>query len=247
LLTKIAKLEFKWVIRGSLLFSSLINIGHGWQFQAVDDNLISQVSSEDASDFFNLIDGYSYSDYPEASQEQAYFIFSIIYFLISFGVFFTLNTTIEVKIVRRMHKELKEKRERLSNMKNTSPSADTSSSTSQSLDEDKKRETEDGKKERRVIKMVVYNGIINFILRAPELLFWVENEGSWSVLTSHYAIDATWTPIGRYFPGILNFIPDIIYFTYILTFITNFFIFYKFNLKFKEAVVFWHINSKRKA
>jgi hypothetical protein len=33
-LVKIAKLEFKWVIRGSFLFSSLINIAHGWQYQA---------------------------------------------------------------------------------------------------------------------------------------------------------------------------------------------------------------------
>jgi hypothetical protein len=30
-LVSIAKLEFKWVIRGSFLFSALLNIGHGWE------------------------------------------------------------------------------------------------------------------------------------------------------------------------------------------------------------------------
>jgi hypothetical protein len=38
-LVKIAKLEFKWVIRGSLMLSALINIGHGWEYQAMVDVL----------------------------------------------------------------------------------------------------------------------------------------------------------------------------------------------------------------
>jgi hypothetical protein len=39
-LVKIAKLEFKWVIRGSLLFSALINIGHGWEYQVIHSILL---------------------------------------------------------------------------------------------------------------------------------------------------------------------------------------------------------------
>jgi hypothetical protein len=38
-LVRIAKLKFKWVIRGSLFFSGLINIGHGWQYQFVEDQV----------------------------------------------------------------------------------------------------------------------------------------------------------------------------------------------------------------
>jgi hypothetical protein len=98
--------------------------------------------------------------------------------------------------------------------------------------EDKKREEEDNKKERKVIKMVVLNGFFNFILRAPEMLFWIENANSWellySIVLNHHYVK---------FPGLLNLIADIGYLAYILTFSSNFFIFYKFNKNFGKAVI----------
>jgi ABC-type multidrug transport system permease subunit len=110
-LVKQAKLEYKWVIRGFFLFSALINIGHGWQYQTVYE---FQFRND-----VNEIEGYSYSE--SANQGTAYFIYSIVYFCLSFGVFFILNTGIEVQIVRHMKTELKEKRERIAEMNSSSP------------------------------------------------------------------------------------------------------------------------------
>jgi hypothetical protein len=233
-LVTLAKLEFKWVVRGCILFSALINIGHGWQYQAFEEVITSQ-SSQTFS--YQHMNGYSYSDYPSANQGTSYFTYSIVYFCINFGVFFILNTSLEVKIVRRMQKELKEKRERLAKMNYPKSAvqigldgAETQSKTDLA---DKKKKEEDNEKERKVIKMVVLNGIFNLILRAPEMLFWIENSNSWPILftISEYCI-ASFS-----FPGFLNLIADIIYLAYILTFSSNFFIFYMFNKKFKEAVV----------
>jgi hypothetical protein len=226
-LISIAKLDFKRVIRASLLISVLLNIGHGWEYQAVEDLAVLRPFL--ASDSYLIISGYSNSDYPEGNQEKSYYFYSIVYFAINFGVFFILNTGIEVKIVRRMHKELNKKRERLAKM--------SGSNISQLADE--KKVEEDLKKERRVIKMVVLNGFFNFVFRAPDMLFWMENEDSWTLLFTDQN-GFIFTTLSQYMPGFLSFITDISYLAYIITFTTNFVIFYKFNSKFKEA--FWTKN-----
>jgi hypothetical protein len=238
-LVTLAKLEFKWVIRVSILFSVLINIGHGWQYQAVEQNI---KFSEFAVDFrfYNYLNGNSYSDYPSANQETSYFIYSIVYFCINFGVFFILNTGMEVNIVRHMHKELKEKRKRLAKMnfyKSAVQTGSVGTETKLKTDlEDKKREEEDNEKKRMVIIMVILNGILNFILRAPEMFFWIENYKSWQVLFG--------TDVNFSFPGFLNLLADVSYLAYILTFSSNFYIFYKFNKNFKEAVVFFRTKNQ---
>jgi hypothetical protein len=255
-LVSIAKLEFKWVIRGSFLFSVLINIGHGWQYQAVEYKTIrSQTfylytnTYVNTPFLYNQINGFSYSDYPEATQTEGYFIYSIVYCVINFGVFFILNTGIEVKIVRRMHKELKEKRERLAKMDAAKPFSSAAVETAPVVgleskpqtNEDKKREEEDSIKERRVIKMVVFNSVFNFVLRASDLLFWIEYHGSWFGFFS-----CILNIINDNIPGFLGLLVDMGYFFYILTFIINFVIFYKFNKNFNEAVVFFWTKAKPK-
>jgi hypothetical protein len=106
-LVKIAKLKLKRVIRGSLLFSVLINIGHGWEYKAVEDQIISNSFTS----FYFVVSSQSYSDYPQANQDIPYLVCSIAYFAINFGAFFIINTAIEVEIVRRMQKEFKKRRE----------------------------------------------------------------------------------------------------------------------------------------
>jgi hypothetical protein len=109
-------------------------------------------------------------------------------------------------------------------------------------DEDKSKKEEDDKKERRVIKMVILNGVFNFLLRAPDMLFWMENVNTWSIVFTSFQF---FSSTGQYMPGFFSFIADIGYFTYILTFTTNFFIFYTFNKNFKEAYVFfWTSKTK---
>jgi hypothetical protein len=133
-----------------------------------------------------------------------------------------------------MHKELKAKRERMLQMSNHVRLSDFSPSGKASVD--KKKEEEDGKKERRVIKMIVLNGLFNFFLRSPDLLVWLQ----YNVIRNFLARGGyTWEHLSIVIPGFSNIIVDIGYFTYILTFSTNFFIFYKFNSKFEAAVIFF--------
>jgi hypothetical protein len=239
LLVTLAKLEFKWVIRGSILVSAFLNIGHGWEFKVVEDVAVTNTYGS----IYAQVNGYSFSDYPQANQDQLYLAYSIVYFVLNFGVFFVLNTTIEVNIVRRMHKELKEKRERLAqmdNVENFSPLNLHSFSPKVNVQSDnqKKRKEEEDKKERRVVKMVILNSVFNFVLRAPDVLFLTENQNIMSIFLPSDFIFQLYK-LSEFPPGLLSFIVDIGYLTYILTFSSNFFIFYKFNSKFKGAVAFW--------
>jgi K+-sensing histidine kinase KdpD len=147
-----------------------------------------------------------------------------------------------------MHKELRDKRERRAAMNVAKPSitvvaAQNNQKTISAENTKKMEEQEDEKKERRVIKMVILNGLLNLILRSPDILFWMENSNNWvwlfkSVLALRSII--------FFMPGFLSFIVDIGYFSYILTFTTNYIVFYFFNSKFKEAVVFFSTsNAKR--
>jgi ABC-type multidrug transport system fused ATPase/permease subunit len=181
--------------------------------------------------YYNEINGQSNSEYPQANQGTAYFIYSIVYFCINFGVFFILNTSLEIKIVRRMQKELREKRERFAKMNAANSVVNIDSHKSQTDLENNKKEEEDSKKERKVIKMVVINGFFNFILRAPEMVFWIENSRSWPLLFGMTRESQTFS-----FPGFLNLIADVGYLAYILTFSLNVIIFYKFNNNFGKAV-----------
>jgi hypothetical protein len=213
------------VVRGSLLVSALINIGHGWEYQAVDDLAHSYYYIFVS---YTKINGYSYSDYPKANQGQPFFIYSIVYFVVNFGLFFILNTGIEVKLVHRMHKELKEKRARLAHFADSPELTTSFPENKDRIDKNKTREELDAKKERRVIKMVVLNSILNFLLRAPDCLFWMKNKNVWGLIFNTNSMNT-------YTLGLLSPIADVGFFTYILTFSTNFIIFYKFNSKFKES------------
>jgi hypothetical protein len=240
-LVSLAKLEFKWVIRGSFFFSLLINIGHGWEYKAVENTALVISSQQYAYDILN---GLSFSDYPQANQDMPYFIYSIAYFVINFGVFFILNTGLEIKLVRRMQKELKEKRERLAAI-NTANGAFSSFETTTAFATapyasvevvnlraiGTNKEENDLKKERKLIKMVIINGILNFALRMPDMLFWLEYKTVYQSFPDYVLFC-----ISSYVPGFVSFILDVSYLTYIFTFTTNFVIFYNFNLKFKEAL-----------
>jgi hypothetical protein len=233
-----AKLDINWVIRGSLFFSALINIGQGWRYEVVEATDVSIINSSPYYYFYNSISGESYSDYPQANQGTPFFVYSVVHFCINFGIFFFLNTGLEIKIVRRMQKELEEKRKRLVKMNSAKP-VGSNGNVLQKISEDKIREEEDEKKERKVIKMVVINGILNFVLRAPDMLFWMENNNFWSIFKN----TLVYTPL---LPGFLAFIPEIGYITYILTFSSNFFIFYKFNKNFNDAVMFFWTSKSNK-
>jgi hypothetical protein len=230
-LTVIGKLNFKWLMIISVIISSLLNIGHMWEYTAIDDKMF--IESDLSYIVYDMMQD-SYSDYPFANQGQSYFIYSCVYFAINFGVLFLLNTGVEVMIVWRMHKELKDKRERRLNVFHLLPIEDANQPNAETGI--RRQEEEDGRKERQIIKMVLLNGVLNFILRAPDALFWLENSANWSlILTNSFESFNNLTQ--TFVPGLFNLLADFGYFTYILTFSTNFFVFYKFNSKFNECVL----------
>jgi hypothetical protein len=134
------------------------------------------------------------------------------------------------------------KRERLAKMKTTKTSPASGVDNKSQLSESKKVDTEDDKKERRVIKMVVLNGIFNFFLRVPDALFWI---GYHNLLLIAFN-NQIFFNINQFMPGFFILIADICYFAYILTFTTNFIIFYEFNKNFREAVVFFYTTATKK-
>jgi hypothetical protein len=159
-----------------------------------------------------------------------------VYFVINFGVFFFLNTAAEVKLVSRMHKELNEKKERLARMNSHNlqssslPAAipiEATSSSMQAGEDRTKADKEDKKKKMEVIKMVLINGVLNFILRAPpEILFWMENCSIFSEIFPDQipfllVLVAPNFGLNFYVPGLLSVIADIGYLSYLLTFTTK--------------------------
>jgi hypothetical protein len=97
-------------------------------------------------------------------------IWKLIYFLVNFFIFLLLNIRIEVIIVRRLHKELADKRTRAGHMTN-------SINSNGNLSMRAKRKLEmDGKKEQKAITMVVSNSLINFILRFSEIFLFLIND-----------------------------------------------------------------------
>jgi hypothetical protein len=221
-LKKVAKSEFKWVIFATFLLSSSINIGHGFEYQVRAETLLSPtyIYTDDAvySSTFNYTKLYI-DQYPSVNTNVVFLVYSIVYFFVNFIIFFAVNTVIEVKIVQRMHTELESKRNRLARMRSHLVNANV--------------ESEDAKKERRVIVMVVISSIINFILRIPDFFIFLE-------ATSNSAV----VRLDNIYPGFTALLLDVSYLAYILTFSFNVFLFYTFNSKFKEAFVALFLKNK---
>jgi hypothetical protein len=251
-LVTLAKLEVKWVIGGSVLFSGLLNIGHAFQYLPTESFLFSaqnflqatasQVAANPLS--FALTDYSTYSDYPLANPSYAFSLYTIVYFLVNFVLFLAVNTGVEVALVVRMRKEMRAKRQRMANMHAAAAAADPATVTEAANRPKSKQETEDGKKERRVIIMVVLNSLFNFLLRSPDILVLLESSSFYFFFLGSAGVSSG-TLLSQVAPGLLNFLLDLGYFTYILTFTSNFFIYYFFNSKFKECVVFFSKSKKK--
>jgi hypothetical protein len=157
-LERISKFEIKRLIIISILLSLILNIGHIFQYQISGYNAISDP-------FYNS--NYLYTDfysYPFIASGAFNFfsIYSILYLIVNFFVFLILNTTVEIVIVRKLQKELLEKRKRLEQL------------NQMDMGTRKKLEMY-SKKELRAIVMVIMNSLINFFLRLPEILVFISS------------------------------------------------------------------------
>jgi hypothetical protein len=243
ILEKISKWNLNWVVGFSLAFSTLFNIGHIFQYQLNGGFYVSYEYSE-----YGL---YLYNTYPMESQthedsidgSNSLYIYFLIYFLVNYLGFWTMSTCVEVTLLRKLHKELKDKKTRLDKMNNTG-NLRSSTSTSHafapvlSFRKRRKQEIED-KTEIRTLLMIVMDALINFFFRLPELFFVI------STFDQKFDSRFFYSFFGSILPSLLTFTTDLTCFLYLLTFSANFFIYYLFNLKFKQTFSKWTHTKKR--
>jgi hypothetical protein len=210
ILERISKLELKNVVIFTVTFSSLVNVGHLFQYQIYDGGIEAR---RDGSLFWSF-------NYPlTASDYQRFFTpYSLTYFCVDFGLFFFINTAIEISILRKFHAELKEKQRKMQEMQQANQNQINK------LESDKK-------KEQRAITMVALNSLVNFILRCPEVFIISKNLDLLSA-------DSSVTRFMSKFQSIGLLLYNISYFLYILTFSTNVLIYFKFNEAFNKAFRF---------
>jgi hypothetical protein len=135
---------------------------------------------------------------------------------------------VEVILVLKLKKKTERKKKRLDQMEMTSGAMLKSKQTGTvpvvSFRKLRKQNIEAGA-EGRAVLMVTLNAILNFFFRLPELL---------SVLSVAQNLFGSFSFV-YLFPILPIFLTDLAYFFYILTSTTIFFVFYLFNLKFKET------------
>jgi hypothetical protein len=224
LLAKISKCKLKNFIGSTVAFSFLMNIGHCFQYR-INYGLNIDLTLNDY-EYLAPLDTYPFAVF----QNSSFDIYTLVYFLINFAVFFVVNTWVEVSIVRKLRHEIAEKRasteqEMLHINGNNSAHSDV---VNRMLRDKQRRIEQDARKEQRAIKMVVVNSLLNFFLRSPEILVFISDYTS---LFQRAFFFLTMFNLN-------NLMLSISCFAYTLTFTTNVVIYYVFNDKFKKSFSF---------
>jgi hypothetical protein len=221
--------NIKHVVRASVVFSLLINIGHCFQYR------INYGWGEVLAPY--ELNQLTIDIYPSIVVFNSSFqVYSIVYFVINFVVFFLINMCAEASLVLKMRKEIAEKRKKVEEEIKVSAANNSSGSevVNKVIMSKQKKIAEDAKKETKAIKMVVANSLVNFFLRLPEILvFFSSNSSFLNFIT--FENQNEFVPTYMY---LLNNISvtmlDISYLCYILTFTTNVVINCLFNEKLKK-------------
>jgi hypothetical protein len=155
-----------------------------------------------------------------------------------------VSTGVEVVLLKKLHKELRDKKKRMGQMNGTKASSGEiiSATAVENLLPFRKRrrqKIEEGT-EKRALMMVVINALINFFFRLPDLFFLFATSNQLLGTNNFFTI------FFLSFPSLTNFTTDLTYFMYILTFSTKFLIYYVFNQKFKQTFSEWRNFKKRK-
>jgi hypothetical protein len=237
-LETISKWKINYVVGGSVVFSLLINIGHVFQYRI---NYGWQGAANPTL----------YESYPAIVVDNFFFvIYSFLYFLLSFCLFFVVNTSVEVSIVQKVRQEIAEKRvkteEEIRNIKKNNSSC---SAVVNKVLLDKQRKIEqDAKKEQRAIIMVVVNSFVNFVFRIPEILVFIASITRVLIPLINMGVDQSEIEFSKsLFYGLAGVILSLSYLAYLLTLTTNVVIYYLFNVKFKQLFIFWcKCNGKNK-
>jgi hypothetical protein len=233
-LKKIAKWKVNRVIAISIFLSLSVNIGHAFLYTLNTGGFYTQIFG---AAYYIVYDTYPIVNQRDINSVLQYpvSIYLLVYFIVNSIVFWIVNTFVEVIMLRKLHKELADKKTRLAGMNHTAIIAQVQL-VNVSFRKSRKQQIEDGT-EGRAILMVVINALFNFILRLPELF--VVFSISFTLFGDQ--LNYFFNP----FPSFSLFLTDFAYFCYILTFTTNFFIIYLFNQKFKQTFsVYTHVKQK---
>jgi hypothetical protein len=173
--------------------------------------------------------------YPNIVDMNAHFrTYAIVYFVINFVLFFVGNTWIEASLVLKTRKEIAEKRARLEEEIRVSTANNSSHSkvVDQVIRGKQKKVEEDAVKDRRVVKMVIINSLLNFFLRLPEILVFLSSNSSFIQFTLLRMIAENYLT-----NELSSLLVGISYFLYICTFTSNVIIICSFNMNFKQLFI----------
>ncbi len=171
-----------------------------------------------------------YGVYPgliTSSDIPTFSIFVLLNLFVNYFLFLIFNTALEMIIVRRLRREIEEKKLHRAELTHMSPESR----------EFKRRQESDSRMETRAIVMVITNSVINMILRFPDFFSFIINSND--ILPNNI--------IYQYFCGFLGICPGLVEiadFFFILTFTSNCLIYYFFNSKFKKFFRVWPTPKK---
>jgi hypothetical protein len=238
-LSSISHFNFKKVVFVTVIFSLLLNVGHCFQYR------INQGWGVLVSEGHITL---TYDIYPSiVNQNSAFNVYTIVYFVINFAVFFVLNTIVEASLVRNLHTEIRDKRVKADNEIQLSQSRNSSGSeVINKVNSAKKKKIEqDAKKETRAIVMVITNSGLNFFLRLPEIfVFFSSNFAYLDNSLSGLHDSVVFEPV--IINDFDNIMVSVSYFLYILTFTANVAVYWMFNPKFKQHFSLWKSNVRIK-
>ncbi len=215
ILEAVSKVNFVKFTFGLVSSSLALNIGYIFQFRANNGN-----------DFYmrGQFLFHSYDFYPSIEEGNKSFTTFLImlYMIVNYFLFLIINTSIELVIVYKLRKEIRDKKERFANM-----TTGVSGNSNLSFRQRRKAEADD-KKERRAITMVLVNGLVNLFLRFPEFFTFFNN---WNMLFEASYLYFWLCEKAR----VCKYLMEVANFAYLLTFSTNCVIYYLFNAKFRQT------------
>jgi hypothetical protein len=228
ILKNISEWNIKGVIAVTVVFSLLINIGHCFQYRLNYGwgQLLTGLGWNDLT----------YDSYPSIVVYNFSFrVYTIVYFIVNFAVFFLVNTSVEASLLMNMRQEIAEKKERIEKEIKVSAANNSSQSevVNRVINSKQKKIAEDAMKEKRAINMVVTNSLVNFFLRLPEILVFFSSNSSiltylvYNQDTRNYDLNLEYTLL---LFNISSAMENIAYFSYILTFAFSVLINCVFNL-----------------
>ncbi len=157
-----------------------------------------------------------------ATLKVIFFVFLLINDVTNYLLFSIVGLAMEVLIMLRLKQTLAEKM----NQNSVSPNGGTATLTRlQRL-----KQKQNNRAEQRAFMTVIMSGLVNFVLRLPEIL-----QPVYFVLTFFYAKSAAYNSMCTT-EQICVFYFDITNWFYLLTLSLNFMVFYKYNVKFNECV-----------